>query len=99
MTTRTCPLTNEPIPIPQSLGGLVRHRVRRLTPDVRRVGRLVAASADPRERLIRAACDDEESWAAIDQAIDEGLIERDGDVLRFTHPLLRPFLYGEMALD
>ena len=92
-------LTNEPIPIPQSLGDLVRRRVRRLTPDVRRVGRLVAASSDPRERLIRAACDDEESWAAIDQAIDAGLIERDGDVLRFTHPLLRSVLYGEMTLN
>jgi DNA-binding CsgD family transcriptional regulator len=89
-------LTREPIPLPRSLDGLVRHRVRRLTPDVRRVGRLVAASSDPRERLIRAACDDEESWLAIDQAIDEGIIEREGDVLRFTHPLLQSVLYGEM---
>jgi DNA-binding CsgD family transcriptional regulator/tetratricopeptide (TPR) repeat protein len=94
----TC-LTNEPIPVPQSLGTLVQHRVRRLTPDVRRVGRLVAASSDPHERLIRAACDDGESWVAIDRAIDAGLIERDGDVLRFTHPLLRSVLYGEMPLD
>jgi DNA-binding CsgD family transcriptional regulator len=92
-------LTNEPIPIPQSLGTLVRSRVRRLTPDARRVGQLVAASSDPRERLIRAACDDGESWAAIDRAIDAGLIERDGDVLRFTHPLLRSVLYGDMPLD
>ena len=89
-------LTNEPIPIPRSLSDLVRRRVRRLTPDVRRVGRLVAASSDPRERLIRAACDDGESWAAIDQAVDAGLIERDGETLRFTHPLLRSVLYGEM---
>ena len=77
----------------------MRRRVRRLTPDVRRVGRLVAASSDPRERLIRAACDDGESWAAIDQAIDDGIIERDGDALRFTHPLLRSVLYGEMPLN
>ena len=90
------PLTNEPIPIPHSLSDLVRHRVRRLTPEVRRVGRLVAASSDPRERLIRAACDDEESWAAIDHAVDAGLIERDGETLRFTHPLLRSVLYSEM---
>ena len=90
-------LTNEPIPIPQTLRSLVRHRVRRLAPEVRRVGWLVAASPDPRERLIRAACDDGESWAAIDRAIDVGLIERDGDVLRFTHPLLRSVLYREMS--
>ena len=92
-------LTNEPMPIPQSLSDLARHRVRQLTPDTRQVGRLVAASSNPRERLIRAACDDGESWAAIDQAVDDGIIERDGDALRFTHPLLRSVLYGEMKLN
>ena len=92
-------LTHEPIPIPRSLGDLTRRRMRRLTPDVRRVGQLVAASSDPRERLIRAACDNQESWAAIDLAVDAGLIERDGDVLRFTHPLLRSALYSDMPLN
>lgn len=92
------PLTNEPIPIPRSLSDLVRRHMGQLTPDVRRAGRLVAASPHPRERLIRAACDDEESWAAIDLAVDAGLIERDGEVLRFTHPLLRSALYNEMPL-
>jgi DNA-binding CsgD family transcriptional regulator len=91
-------LTREPLALPRSLDSLVRHRLRRLAPDVRRVGWLVAASADPRERLIRAACDDGESWAAIDQAVDEGIIERDGDVLRFTHPLLQSVLYAETPL-
>jgi DNA-binding CsgD family transcriptional regulator len=89
-------LTREPIPLPPSLDSLVRHRLRRLAPDVRRVARLAAASADPRERLIRAASDDGESWAGIDHAIDEGIIERDGEVLRFTHPLLQSVLYAEM---
>ena len=32
-------LTREPIPLPHSLDGLVRHRLRRLAPEVRRVGR------------------------------------------------------------
>ena len=56
-------LTNEPLPLPKSLDGLVLRRVRRLPPEVRRVGRLVAASFDRRERLIRAACGCGESWA------------------------------------
>lgn len=93
------PPSNAPIPIPRSLSDLVRRRVRRLTPDVRRVGRLVAASPSPRERQIRAAWSDGESWTAIDDAIGNGIIERDGDVLRFTHPLLRSALYGEMRPD
>jgi DNA-binding CsgD family transcriptional regulator len=91
-------LTREPIPLPRSLDDVVRRRVRRLAPDVRRVGQLVAASSDPRERLIRAACDDGESWLAIDQAIEAGIIERGGEVLRFTHPLLQSVLYAEMPL-
>lgn len=92
------PPTNEPLPLPKSLTHLVRSRVRRLSPEVWRVGLLVAASSYPRERLIRAACSDQESWAAIDQAIDEGLLERDGETLRFTHPLLRSALYADMTL-
>jgi len=92
------PLTREPLPLPRSLDILVRHRLRRLTPDVQRVGRLVAASSDPRERLIRAAYDDGESWAAIDRAIDQGIIERNGGGLRFTHPLLQSVLYADMPL-
>ena len=92
-------LTHEPIPIPRSLSDLTRRRMRRLTPEVRRVGQLVAASPNPRERLIRAACDNQESWAAIDLAVDAGLIERDGEVLRFTHPLLRSALYSDMPLN
>jgi DNA-binding CsgD family transcriptional regulator len=90
------PRTNEPIPVPRSISEVVRHHVRQLTPEVRLVGRTVAASPHPRERLIRAASTDGDSWAAIDQAIDAGLIERDGEMLRFTHPLLRSTLYREM---
>jgi DNA-binding CsgD family transcriptional regulator len=91
-------LTREPIPLPRSLDSLMRRRLRQLAPDVREVGRMIAASAAPRERLIRAACDDGESWAAIDQAVDEGIIERDGDILRFTHPLLQSAVYAGMTL-
>jgi DNA-binding CsgD family transcriptional regulator/tetratricopeptide (TPR) repeat protein len=91
--------TNEPIPVPQNLTDLVRSHVLKLTGDARRVGWLVAASHNPRERLIRAACDKRESWVAIDQAIDEGIIERDRDTLRLTHPLLRSVLYAEMTLN
>jgi DNA-binding CsgD family transcriptional regulator len=92
-------LGSGPIPVPDSLGDLVRHRLHGLSPEARDVGRLVAASSNPRERVIRAAHGVQESWVAIDQAIDDGIIERDGDALRFTHPLLRSVLYAEMTLN
>jgi DNA-binding CsgD family transcriptional regulator len=92
-------LTKEPIPIPRSIGGLVQRRVRGLAPLVRQVGQLVAASSDPRERLICAACGNGDSWAAVDQAIDDGVIERDGEVLKFTHPLLQSAFYSNMPLN
>ncbi len=95
---RAC-TADEPIPIPAGIGDLVRHRLRGLSPDALRVGRLIAASGDPREHVIRAAFGDQESWAAMDQVIDDGLIERDSDALRFTHPLLGPVLYAEMTMS
>ena len=49
------PATNEPLPVPRSLSDLVRYRVDQVTADVRQVGRLVAASPNPRERLFCAA--------------------------------------------
>lgn len=87
----------EPIPIPAGISDLVRPRLRGLSPDALRVGRLIAASADPREHVIRAAHGDQDSWAAMDEVIDDGLIRRDSDALRFTHPLLGPVLYAEMT--
>ena len=93
---RAC-TAGEPIPIPAGISDLVRPRLRGLSPDALRVGRLIAASADPREHVIRAAHGDQDSWAAMDEVIDDGLIRRDSDGLRFTHPLLGPVLYAEMT--
>lgn len=95
---RAC-VAGEPIPIPAGISDLVRHRLRGLSPDALRVGRLIAASPDPREHVIRAAHGGKDSWAAMDQVIDDGLIRRDSDALRFTHPLLGPVLYAEMTMS
>ena len=95
---RAC-AAGEPIPIPAGISDLVRPRLRGLSADALRVGLLIAASADPREHVIRAAHGDQDSWAAMDEVIDDGLIRRDSDALRFTHPLLGPVLYAEMTMS
>jgi DNA-binding CsgD family transcriptional regulator len=88
----------EPIPIPAGIGDLVRHRLRGLSPGALRLVRLIAASAEPRERAIRAAHGGRGCRAAMDEVIDDRLVRRDGDGLRFTHPLLGPVLYAEMTM-
>ena len=93
----TCP-AHEPIPVPQSIADLVRCRLRDATANSLRVAQLLAASSCHREETIVAAYGDPEPWVAIDQAIDDGLVERADGALRFTHPLLKPVLYGEMTL-
>jgi DNA-binding CsgD family transcriptional regulator len=94
----TC-LAGDPIPVPDSISELVRHRLRGLAGDSLLVGQLVAASSDKREQVIRAAFGDEDSWVSVDQAIDDGIIERNGGVLRFTHPVLGSVLYAEMGMS
>jgi DNA-binding CsgD family transcriptional regulator/tetratricopeptide (TPR) repeat protein len=93
------PAANEPIPVPRSLSEAIQRHIGLLAPEVRQVGRLMAASPLPREGQIRAAVGDREAWTAIDQAVDAGLIRRDGEILRFTHPLLRSVIYSTMTLD
>jgi DNA-binding CsgD family transcriptional regulator len=89
-------LSGDPIPVPESLSELVRHRLRGLSKDSLLVGRLVAASADKREHVIQAAYGDQDSWVRVDQAIDDGIIERRDGTLSFTHPLLGSVLYTQM---
>ena len=89
----------DPIPVPDSISDLVRHRLRGLSKDSVLVGRLVAASSGKREHAIRAAYNDQDSWIPIDRAIDDGIIERSDGVLRFTHPLLGSVLYAGMTLS
>jgi DNA-binding CsgD family transcriptional regulator/tetratricopeptide (TPR) repeat protein len=93
---RAC-AAGEPIPIPAGISDLVRPRLSGLSPGALRVGRLIAASADPREHVIRAAHGGQAGGAAMDEVIDDGLIRRDRDALRFTHPLLGPVLYAGMT--
>jgi DNA-binding CsgD family transcriptional regulator len=89
-------LSGDPIPVPESLSDLVRHRLRGLSKESLLVGRLVAAAADRREHVIRAALGDTDCWVPVDQAIDDGIIERTDGTLSFTHPLLGSVLYAQM---
>jgi DNA-binding CsgD family transcriptional regulator len=77
----------QPLPIPATLQELVRDRIATQTTAVRETLAAVALLASPSVAVVEAALG---SSAAIDEAIEAGLLRLDGSRLELTHPLLGP---------
>src|SRR5438105_8331616 len=84
------------VSLPDSLRSVVANRLRSLPAHVRETLVAVAALAAPTvtllEPLAPTAVDD------IERAVQQGVLELDGERIRFTHPLLAPVCYEDMAL-
>ena len=80
----------EPLPVPRALDDLVRARVAGLPDATRDALAFVAAIGSPTELLLRRAS---HGTGSLDPALLAHVIERDGGVIRFTHPLLSSTLY------
>jgi DNA-binding CsgD family transcriptional regulator len=78
----------EELHLPAVLCELVHERLDRLGAPGLEVARVVAALADPSVRLVEAAAG---RWAepGLSEVLEAGILEVDGERLRFTHPLLR----------
>lgn len=74
-----------PLPIPDTLSGLVEERLRELPPSVIGVLRLAATTTEPTVEWMLAAGVD---GADLDRAIAAGVLRCDGETLRFSHPLV-----------
>ncbi|HEY3208956.1 MAG TPA: AAA family ATPase [Actinomycetota bacterium] len=84
------PSPGEPLPIPGDLDSLLRARVLRLRPGSRRALALAAALSDPRIPSLEATSDRPTRLLAdLEEAVAAGVVEIDGERIRFTHPLLR----------
>lgn len=85
-----------PLPLPASLQSVVAARLDTLPRPVRDTLAAVAALSAPTvtllEALAPAAVDD------IERAQAHGVLELDGDRIRFTHPLFAPACYSAMPL-
>jgi DNA-binding CsgD family transcriptional regulator len=90
-------LTDE-LPIPDDLDELVAERLEALTAPAQEVARVVALLAEPTTDLLDEAVDASES-AGLADALDAGILELDGDRIRFSHPLLASALVSRTPPD
>ena len=86
----------EPLPVPPTLQELVSERVGGLREEVRGPLATVAAAANPTVALV-CAVGGESAVDALDEAADAGVLERHGDRVRFSHPLLASAVYGRLS--
>ena len=83
-----------PLPVPDNLRALVAERLSGLSSPARDVALVVAVLRRATVALVRAAAGTSGTDAALDEGVDAGVLEVDGERVRFTHPLLASVLYA-----
>lgn len=88
------------MPVPETLRELVLERLYRLPGPSRDALRVIAALSRPTIALVRAALGEAvDVDRALARAEERGVVETDGAVVRFSHPLLGSVLYAELSPD
>ena len=94
------PEAGEPLPVPTDLRLLVNERLLALSPSTRQLLLVTAALTQPTVGLVASATDDaDECRQALGEALDAGVLELEGQRLRFTHPLIASIPYEDLAPD
>lgn len=83
-----------PLPIPDTLGDLVRERLATLRPESRAALLVAAACSRPTPALANAVIGDG-TREALEDAVSMTVIEPVTDAIVFTHPLLASILYAD----
>jgi DNA-binding CsgD family transcriptional regulator len=86
--------TAGPLPVPESLGELLRLRLQALSAGAREATLLTAASTQPTWTLIERAAG---GTGGLAEAVRAGVLRLDGDRVRFSHPLHASIAYGSAA--
>jgi DNA-binding CsgD family transcriptional regulator len=84
----------EPLPVPQTLEGLVRVRLAGLPKATREALGLASAIGTPSEALLEQAG---VPRRVLDPALAANVVERENGTIRFTHPLLSTALYNDLG--
>ena len=97
--TNTRPAPGQALHVPESLRELLGDRLARLPGETLDVLLQVAALARPTIPLVAAAHGDEmRVLTALEAAVREGVVEHDGERVRFVHPLLASICYEQAPL-
>ena len=92
------PASNEPFPVPGTLRELVAGRLERLPARTRETLLVIAALAHPTVPALQAALDDDRRVESdLQRAIEAEVLDRNGDRVRFAHPLLASVRYAEAS--
>ncbi|HSK15897.1 MAG TPA: LuxR C-terminal-related transcriptional regulator, partial [Gaiellaceae bacterium] len=86
------------LPIPSSLQELAGERLAILPPSALEATRFAAALSRPTVGLVEAALDGGDAADAVHAAARAGVLELDGDRIRFAHPLLASVAYAQIPL-
>jgi DNA-binding CsgD family transcriptional regulator len=84
----------EPLPVPETLEGLVRVRLTGLPPATREALGLASAIGTPSEVILEHAG---VLKGALEPAFATNVVERENGTIRFTHPLLSSALYSDLG--
>jgi DNA-binding CsgD family transcriptional regulator len=91
------PTAGEPLPVPADLRVLVTERLRSLTDQTRELLLFAAGLAHPTIATVTAAVGDpKKSARCLDDAVAAGVLELDGERVRFTHPLIASIPYADL---
>jgi DNA-binding CsgD family transcriptional regulator len=82
------------VPIPQTLAEAMRERLAVLSADARSALLPIAALAQPTLSLLREAATERDG---VDEGVQAGVLQVDGERVRFTHPLLGSFVYRDAS--
>jgi DNA-binding CsgD family transcriptional regulator len=87
-------MVGEGLPIPSTLADAMRERLTALSPSARAVLLPVAALAQPTLSLMQARA---AMGEGVEEAAQAGVLQIDGERLRFAHPLLASFVYADAS--
>ena len=92
------PSASDPLPVPADFRTLVTERLRGLSPPAREALLMTAALAQPTVNAVAAAMGDAVgALRCLEEAVAAGVLEVDGERVRFSHPLIASIPYADLS--